>query len=127
MKKFLVLFVGIVLSASFPAIAGNGHGNTGSHGQGKNHENGHDNDGYDWNNFRSQVCSGYKPLPPGIKKNLAKGKPLPPGIAKRNVPASILSTLPRHSGQEWNLIGSDFVSVVIKSGIVGDIVHNTCD
>ena len=28
--------------------------------------------------------TGYKALPPGIAKNLARGKPLPPGIAKKN-------------------------------------------
>ena len=35
------------------------------------------------NNF-----TGYKPLPPGIRKNLARGKPLPPGIAKTPMPVS---------------------------------------
>ena len=27
---------------------------------------------------------GYKSLPPGIRKNLMRGKPLPPGIAKKD-------------------------------------------
>ena len=127
MKKIYALFIGMMLSISLPAIAGNGHGNSGNHGQESNHGNNHHNDDYDWNDFHSQICSGNKPLPPGIKKNLVKGKPLPPGIAKRHVPAGILSTLPRHAGQEWNLIGSDFVSVVITSGIVGEIIHNSCN
>src|SRR5687767_6483057 len=30
-------------------------------------------------------------LPPGIAKNLARGKPLPPGIAKRAVPPALLA------------------------------------
>ncbi len=30
--------------------------------------------------------SGYSSLPPGVRKNLARGKPLPPGIAKKWCP-----------------------------------------
>lgn len=33
-------------------------------------------------------------LPPGIAKNLARGKPLPPGIAKKHVPSELLVRLP---------------------------------
>ena len=33
----------------------------------------------------------YKSLPPGIRKNLARGKPLPPGIAKQVAPNSLRS------------------------------------
>ena len=33
--------------------------------------------------------TGYSSLPPGIAKNLARGKPLPPGIAKKAVPAGM--------------------------------------
>ncbi len=36
-----------------------------------------------------------KPLPPGIRKNLARGKPLPPGIARtRNLSDPLLRDLP---------------------------------
>ena len=111
-----------------PAMAGNGHGNSSNHGQSQNHGNkSHStDDNYSGNDITSQVCAGYKPLPPGVEKNLAKGKPLPPGIAKRNVPANLLQTLPHYSDQAWSLIGSDFVSVVAESGLIGDIIHNTC-
>lgn len=42
--------------------------------------------------------TGYKALPPGIAKNLARGKPLPPGIAKNGAcldaqPITLLSWL----------------------------------
>ena len=30
---------------------------------------------------KENKLTGQKPLPPGIRKNLARGKPLPPGIA----------------------------------------------
>lgn len=43
----------------------------------------------------------YKPLPPGIRKNLARGKPLPPGIAKTRLPGGYVGRLPHYSGYEW--------------------------
>src|SRR6185295_9088527 len=36
-----------------------------------------------------------RPLPPGIAKNVARGKPLPPGIAKRALPAELVTVGPR--------------------------------
>ena len=35
-----------------------------------------------------------QPLPPGIAKNLARGKPLPPGIAKQHLPTDLVRRLP---------------------------------
>ena len=35
-----------------------------------------------------------KGLPPGIAKNLARGKPLPPGIAKQHLPTELVRRLP---------------------------------
>jgi hypothetical protein len=65
---------------------------------------------------------GYQPLPPGIRKNLARGKPLPPGIAKQHAPASMLSRLPVHPGHEWRVCGTDLVLVTIAAGVVVDIL-----
>jgi hypothetical protein len=42
--------------------------------------------------------TGYDSLPPGIAKNLARGKPLPPGIAKKTVLTSMLGQLPYYLG-----------------------------
>ncbi|MCC7226775.1 MAG: hypothetical protein IT507_08780 [Burkholderiaceae bacterium] len=67
---------------------------------------------------------GYAPLPPGIAKNLARGKPLPPGIAKKYVPGSILGQLPRHEGYEWRVAGSDLILVAIGTAVVADILRN---
>lgn len=67
---------------------------------------------------------GYKPLPPGIRKNLARGKPLPPGIAKRSVPPGMISRLPRHPGYEWQAAGSDLVLVQIGTAIVADVLRD---
>lgn len=52
---------------------------------------------------------GYAPLPPGIAKNLARGKPLPPGIAKKYPPNAMLAQLPYHPGYEWRVAGSDLI------------------
>ena len=69
--------------------------------------------------------TGYKPLPPGIRKNLARGKPMPPGIAKTRLPSSYLSRLPAHEGYEWNVAGTDLVLVfkgdLTISGVLKDV------
>lgn len=52
--------------------------------------------------------TGYDSLPPGIAKNLARGKPLPPGIAKKTVPADMLGQLPSYPGYEWRVVGDDW-------------------
>ena len=65
---------------------------------------------------------GYQPLPPGIRKNLARGKPLPPGIAKRYAPTPMVSRLPVHPGHEWRVVGTDLVLVAIATAVVVDIL-----
>ena len=65
--------------------------------------------------------TGYKALPPGMRKRLARGKPLPPGIAKQVLPAPLLSQLPRHPGYEWRAVGADLV-LVAASGLIADIL-----
>lgn len=69
--------------------------------------------------------TGYKPLPPGIRKNLARGKPMPPGIAKTRMPYSFLNRLPAHEGYEWQIAGSDLALVfqadMSISGVLRDV------
>lgn len=65
-------------------------------------------------------------LPPGIAKNLARGKPLPPGIAK-NFDSRLTSRLPHYEGYEWKQIGRDVVLVAIATGIVYEILRNVLD
>jgi len=65
---------------------------------------------------------GYKPLPPGIRKNLARGKPLPPGIAKQYAPAPMIARLPVYAGHEWRVVGTDLVLVTIATAVVVDIL-----
>lgn len=60
-------------------------------------------------------------LPPGIAKNVARGKPLPPGIAKRAVPADLLALGPKvDKDVSFSIVGD--VVVAIKAGAVIDIL-----
>jgi hypothetical protein len=60
-------------------------------------------------------------LPPGIAKNVARGKPLPPGIAKRAVPAELLVIGPRVEKDVSFAIVGELV-VALKGGIVIDVM-----
>ena len=63
-----------------------------------------------------------KSLPPGIAKNLARGKPLPPGIAKTRVPDDLIRRLPVRTGTRW-LIAGDRVLLVDANNLVVDFVR----
>ncbi|WP_043311576.1 anti-virulence regulator CigR family protein [Pseudomonas sp. ML96] len=65
-------------------------------------------------------------LPPGIRKNLARGKPLPPGIAKR-FDNRLLGQLPHYDGYEWRQVGTDVVLVALASGLIYEIIDNVLD
>lgn len=71
--------------------------------------------------------TGYKALPPGIRKNLGRGKPLPPGIAKKVAPAGMLGQLPHYAGYEWQVCGSDLVLVAIGTLIVAEVLRSVFD
>ena len=71
--------------------------------------------------------TGAKPLPPGIRKNLARGKPLPPGIAKSRMPSAIVTDLPRHDGYEWRQAGVDLVLVASGTLVIQDILGGVFD
>ncbi|HKY95201.1 MAG TPA: anti-virulence regulator CigR family protein [Kiloniellales bacterium] len=62
-------------------------------------------------------------LPPGIAKNLARGKPLPPGIAKRYLPQNLLAQLPR-PGYEWLVVDNDILLVVAATSIIVDVLQD---
>ena len=66
--------------------------------------------------------TGYRALPPGIAKNLARGKPLPPGIARKTVPSSLLGRLPHHAGYEWQVAGTDLILVAVATDIVAEVL-----
>jgi|TARA_R110000822_G_scaffold82153_12_gene194501 Ni/Co efflux regulator RcnB len=66
--------------------------------------------------------TGRKPLPPGIRKNLARGKPLPPGIARKMAPQPLLNRLPRYDGHDWQVVGTDLVLLNVATQVVVDVL-----
>jgi len=68
--------------------------------------------------------TGFRGLPPGIQRNLARGKPLPPGIAKRFVPERMLAGLPRYPDREWRIAGRDLVLIAIGTLVVLEILED---
>ena len=71
--------------------------------------------------------TGYQPLPPGITKNLSRGKPLPPGIAKKTIPSGMLKKLPAHPGYEWYSVGRDLVLVSLATLVIAGVLHGVFD
>lgn len=67
---------------------------------------------------------GAQTLPPGIAKNLARGKPLPPGIAKKQLPGNLLTSLPRRPGYDYVMAGSDVLLVEVATHVVTDILRD---
>lgn len=65
-------------------------------------------------------------LPPGIQKNLARGKPLPPGIAKK-LDGRLLGHLPRYDGYEWQQVGTDLILVALATGVIYEILDGAFD
>ena len=65
-------------------------------------------------------------LPPGIQKNLVRGKPLPPGIAKK-LDSRLLGRLPHYDGYEWRQAGTDLILVAIATGIIYEVLNGALD
>jgi hypothetical protein len=108
------------------------HGNQG--GKGKNAGGG------DWGNGPSinrgsvlGIVGGYRDywspgpaLPPGIQKNLARGKPLPPGIAKK-LDGRLIGRLPHYDGYEWQQAGTDLILVALATGLIYEVLNGAFD
>ncbi|WP_369991256.1 anti-virulence regulator CigR family protein [Pseudomonas xanthosomatis] len=140
----LALILAPVISVADP---GNGKGQ----GQGKGqspHSQGAGNPGGGKNGHRSGdrysgphidrggvlgILSGHRSywspgpsLPPGIEKNLARGKPLPPGIAKK-LDGRLLGQLPHYDGYEWMQAGADLILVAVATGIIYEVLNGAFD
>ena len=68
--------------------------------------------------------TGMRSLPPGIRRNLARGKPLPPGIARQVVPGRMRVDLPVVSGHEWRIAGSDLILIALGTLVVVEILED---
>lgn len=75
--------------------------------------------------FRDQrsYIEPVRSLPPGIRKNLARGKPLPPGIAKQ-FDSRVQSRLPNYPGYDWRQVGTDAVLIDATTGVIEAIIAN---
>ena len=67
-----------------------------------------------------------EPLPPGIAKNVARGKPLPPGIAKK-LDGRLVSRLPHYEGYDWVRAGTDLILVAVATGIIYEVLEDVMD
>ena len=154
LKTALAAVISLAVMAA-PAYAnpGNGNGNGGgNHGNSGNHGNKGQNKGQStedhgkrknygkpdhvdsdisFSRARSLAVNyglvGYQALPPGIPKNVARGKPLPPGIAKKTLPASMINDLPYYPGYEWRAVGDDLVLVALSTAIVTAVINGVFD
>lgn len=61
-------------------------------------------------------------LPPGIRKNLARGKPLPPGIARRFAPTELSGRARVPQGYRLVEMGPDLLLVEIATNLIHDIL-----
>ena len=68
----------------------------------------------------------YQDLPPGIRKNLQRGKPLPPGIAKR-FNSDFENQLPYNPGHEWRQVGTDAVLIDATTSVVQEVMRGVLE
>ncbi|MCP1487806.1 hypothetical protein J3D48_004119 [Pseudomonas fluorescens] len=122
---------------------GNGKGNPQNmqgHGNQKGNSSKGNNGGGDWSHGPSidrgnvlGIVGGYRDywspgpaLPPGIQKNLARGKPLPPGIAKK-LDGRLIGQLPHYDGYEWQQAGTDLILVALATGLIYEVLNGAFD
>ena len=67
--------------------------------------------------------SSARPLPPGIAKNLQRGKPLPRGIAKTRLPKTLETALPMRRDLIRFQVGTSVV-IIDRKGLVQDILRD---
>ena len=68
---------------------------------------------------------GQKSLPPGIAKNLARGKALPPGIAKQVLPVDLVRMLPAvPKGYERVYVSGKVLLVEIATQVIHDVLED---
>lgn len=72
--------------------------------------------------YASRPAQGAEALPPGIRRNLERGKPLPPGIAKRSLAAELRSRLAIPAGYEVVEVGLDVLLVEVATGVIHDVL-----
>jgi hypothetical protein len=64
-----------------------------------------------------------KPLPPGIARNLVRGRPVPSGLMRTRLPDDLVTRLPRREGHQW-AVANNVVLLIDSRGIVRDILRD---
>lgn len=72
--------------------------------------------------YGSRPASGIEGLPPGIRRNLERGKALPPGIAKKSAPPELRAALQLSAGYELVEVGLDVFLVEVATSIIHDVL-----
>lgn len=66
-----------------------------------------------------------KGLPPGIARNLQRGKPLPPGIAKQALPIGLVDLLPPPPrGYEHVVLSGKVLLVEVATQVIHDVLED---
>ena len=63
-----------------------------------------------------------RPLPPGLQKHIDRTGRLPPGLEKRRLPGDLLGRLPRRTGQDYRVVGTDIVLIETATSVILDIM-----
>ena len=72
--------------------------------------------------YSSRAGAGAEALPPGIRRNLERGKALPPGIAKRSPPPELTGAVELPGGFELVEVGLDVFLVEVATDIIHDVL-----
>lgn len=84
------------------------------------------NDDYDdllSDDLRLEIINDFDSLPPGIQRQLARGRGLPPGIAKKyQMPRGVLSFLDLDPDTELLIIGDNIV-IVDPADVILDMIE----
>ena len=79
----------------------------------------------DHGSVRHSKKKGKNGLPPGIAKNLQRGKPLPPGIAKQVLPTGLIDLLPPPPhGYERVTLAGKILLVEIATQVIHDVLED---
>jgi len=72
--------------------------------------------------YAERPSQGVEGLPPGIRRNLERGRPLPPGIAKRSPPTELRSRLSVREGFEIVEVGLDVFLIEVATNVIHDVL-----
>lgn len=115
----LALLIVMSLPALAEAQSGRGKGKeAGKSAAAKAHARGSDVEIRIIREYYGEPSRKLKPLPPGMYKNLGRGKPVPPGILRTRFPELLEARMPRREGASWWIAGDQVLLVDSNNRIV---------